>query len=93
MLMIFWDYKFSIIWGVRRWWNPLADDGDAMRLSVDQNIVHTCGETEALAYHYSLSGLWSIQNKVLVVNGDKLAATRQAICKAVIAIKGRNEKV
>lgn len=53
------------------WWNPLADDGDALRLAVKLNLLHT--------YHID-SPVWLLHFDA--TDPDKDAATRRAIVRA-----------
>jgi hypothetical protein len=66
-------------------WNPLKDDGDALRLAVKLRIVPACGDEGASTYCERLGASWSINNHV-PVNGDKYAATRRAIVRAAAEI-------
>ena len=65
--------------GVLDGWNPLADDGDALRLAVKLQIQitpRTDDKSEAAHTAYFVE-----QN-----NGDPYAATRRAITRAAAAI-------
>lgn len=60
-------------------WNPLADDGDALRLAVKLNMHITNSPIDA----------WVSTPQVLAIEplgGDKLAATRRAITRAAAEI-------
>ncbi len=63
-------------------WNPLTDDGDALRLAVKLGIVFDPrrGETYAGTYHYEVSEPH---------DADPYAATRRAIVRAAAALKGK----
>jgi len=70
-------------------WNPLTDDGDALRLAVKLNIVvWECAQyNRAMAFvrHGSASGeYWEL------VGEDPCAATRRAIVKAAAEIGKQN---
>lgn len=67
------------------YWNPLTDDGDALRLAVKLGLVLSIdlmlgGETEAWPYTHE-SRLVGEEH-----NGDPCAATRRAIVRAAAAI-------
>jgi len=70
--------------GAGQWarWNPLTDDGDALRLAVALNIGP---QPRAFSGDSSLAG----RGKYCIVeshNGDPLAATRRAIVRAAAEI-------
>lgn len=68
-------------------WNPLADDGDALRLAVKLNIEFACFDDQQSVN----AGVWSLDGKswdcMTQYNGDKLAATRRAIVRSAAAIE------
>lgn len=66
-------------------WNPLTDDGDALRLAVKLRIVPACGDEHASVYSETLGAKWCLENR-FPVNGDPYAATRVAITRAAAAI-------
>ena len=59
-------------------WNPLTDDGDALRLAVqlDIEVRHVNGAAHAGRANY----FWCTQD--WFPDGDKVAATRRAIVRA-----------
>jgi hypothetical protein len=60
-------------------WNPLTDDGDALRLAVALGIqIHIEGRDESRAVWANEIMLWT--------DGDALAATRRAIVMAAAEI-------
>lgn len=64
---------------VARPWNPLTDDGDALRLAVKLNIHITSSTVDA----------WASTEKVTAIEpmgDDSNAATRRAIVRAAAAI-------
>lgn len=63
-------------------WNPLTDDGDALRLAVRLNIEFACFDDSQKVN----SGVWSAYDCVTPYNGDKQAATRRAIVRAAAEI-------
>lgn len=69
-----------------RRWNPLADDGDALRLAVQLNIEFACFDTE----QQTNAGVWTPDSKpydcMTPYNGDKQAAVRRAIVRAAAEI-------
>lgn len=56
-------------------WNPLTDDGDALRLAVDLNLAHGLLFTRAVHRH-------AVEQDI----SDAYAATRRAIVRAAAAI-------
>lgn len=68
---------------VLRRWNPLADDGDALRLAVKLDI-DVFGTDE---YRSAETGYGVLSEPV--VNADKMAATRRAIVRAAAALEDR----
>ena len=77
---IYYRVKFEI-WG--KTWNPLTDDGDALRLAVKLSLtVDATSKTVAVVVtdqYYSVSALERI-------NDDPYAATRRAIVRAAAEI-------
>ena len=74
-------------------WDPLTDDGDALRLAVKLDIDFYMGAgdgPEAWAGYY-LPGRENKKHACQPVNGDPYAATRRAIVMAAAEI-GRNMK-
>lgn len=69
-------------------WNPLADDGDALRLAVDLSldveVLHN-----ATQINYDVRGILyhcNVGNREGDCNGDSYAATRRAIVRAAAEI-------
>lgn len=83
-----WDCKLNVYWladseGVSFEWNPLKDDGDALRLAVSLRIEY--------CYGYGLGG--EVQRvivyddlHVMVQDCDVCAAARRAITRAAAEI-------
>jgi len=74
--------------GGMRWWNPLEDDGDALRLAVTLGIDFYMGAgdvPEAWAGYY-MPGRENKKHACEPVNGDPYAATRRAITRAAAEI-------
>jgi hypothetical protein len=67
------------------WWNPLTDDGDALRLAVKLGFLCDFFKTAAV----SKTGEYEHLHKYWVsepVDGDKMAAARLAITRAAAEI-------
>lgn len=62
-------------------WNPLTDDGDALRLAVKLKLALIFHGTQVTAA-YSENGIWADEQ----LNDDPYAATRRAIFRAAAAI-------
>ena len=60
-------------------WNPLADDGDALRLAVKLGIHITSSVTDAWASALTVTAIEPMRD-------DPYAATRRAIVRAAAAI-------
>ncbi len=65
-------------------WNPLTDDGDALRLAVKLDIVPRCINGVAFAWR---DGVCDMQEPV---GDDPLAATRRAITRAAAELGKQN---
>ena len=65
-----------IEWGQ---WNPLTDDGDALRLAVKLGLHMTNGETHAWASHLAVEATEPFHD-------DPYAATRRAFVRAAAEI-------
>lgn len=63
-------------------WNPLTDDGDALRLAVKLNFLH----------HYKPQ-FESAMTQEILASTDDYAATRRAIVRAAAALAGHQEEV
>jgi hypothetical protein len=71
-------------------WNPLTDDGDALRLAVKLEMILAVrdeGKTDASVHIKDHPHPW--QSFLVEHNNDPLAATRLAITRAAAEI-GRN---
>lgn len=75
--------KFEL--GETKLWNPLTDDGDALRLAVKLEMQVYVGSHTVVAEILSDSDEPSIWQKVFVEN-DPYAATRRAIVRAAAEI-------
>ena len=66
------------------WWNPLTDDGDALRLAVTLGFVIGRNPAGTIIY----AGLWDSPKweGVDVENGESIASTRRAITRAAAQI-------
>ena len=78
-----------------KWWNPLEDDGDALRLAVKLRLLVECGYLTVNArYNCDEVEQWSLDDAGVTesVHGDIYAATRRAIVRAAAEI-GKSMKV
>ena len=64
-------------------WNPLTDDGDALRLAVTLNISPVYFSDVVFA---GVGANAVPSAEAVIVDGDKAAATRRAIVRAAAAI-------
>ncbi len=64
-------------------WNPLTDDGDALRLAVKLNLHLGLENLVANAWQGGMN-FW----QTVAHNGDPYAATRRAIVRAAAATQG-----
>jgi hypothetical protein len=71
--------------GGARVWNPLTDDGDALRLAVKLNLLPRQGVNLVSVLRPDAG--WNDENYSDHA-GDKFAATRRAIVRAAAAIGG-----
>ena len=77
----------------RRYWNPLTDDGDALRLAVNLMIAPTRYQSYSMAYALGnpLPATEEIIEWHSSNNNDPYVATRRAIVRAAAEI-GKNMK-
>jgi hypothetical protein len=74
-------------------WNPLTDDGDALRLAVKLGLVVESDSKAASSVvrntnpSWMPEGSWDVHS--VNHNGDPLAATRRAITRAAVALAMR----
>ncbi|KGC15179.1 hypothetical protein DM48_316 [Burkholderia gladioli] len=71
--------------GVWREWNPLNDDGDALRLAVHLRLMVHASSHSSSAQFYEMNGWATIEEP----HGDANAATRRAITRAAAEIGAR----
>lgn len=74
------------------WWNPLTDDGDALRLVVNLGMILAVrdeGKTDASVHIEDHPHSW--QSFLVEHNDDPYAATRRAIVRAAAEI-GKEQK-
>ena len=64
------------------WWNPLTDDGDALRLAVKLGMHFECGAEWSICYAGSVCAKQFSERH----GDDKYAATRRAIVRAAAEI-------
>ena len=75
------DYReLGLDYGGRTLWNPLTDDGDALRLAVNLFIQIYPGKDEVEIFHMEIGYV------VEPTNGDVIDATRRAIVRAAAEI-------
>lgn len=77
-----------------RLWNPLTDDGDALRLAVKLGLdveMHGCNSTHPYACAFDCER--NIAEEDQPSNGDPYTATRRAIVRAAAEIGKQKERV
>lgn len=67
------------------WWNPLTEDGDALRLAVKLDIAPVWGSNRDVV-RVDYPARFTIPLYEPVINGDRYAATRRAIVRAAAAM-------
>ena len=76
-------------------WNPITDDGDALRLAVKLGIAITPYPVYEQPKHSVIANLKNLEHSGFEVaeqhNGDPCAATRRAIVRAAAAIGSAHE--
>ena len=83
----FWSYADLCTCGGR--WNPLTDDGDALRLAIKLDLsIHTFYSDGVSS---ACSGVPYFVDEEVIHNGDPYAATRRAIVRAAAEI-GKEKK-
>jgi hypothetical protein len=70
-------------------WNPLTDDGDALRLAVKLGIAVQCHLHDGVAYAAVTVGVPNAVSVSVPLTANNCAATRRAIVRAAAEI-GRN---
>lgn len=81
------DYLGLWIWHWKDWWNPLTDDGDALRLAVKLGIgIEVINPRDSMEL-----GRTIVSNCCVLHSNDPYAATRRAIVRAAAEI-GRRMK-
>ena len=68
--------------GGHDWWNPLTDDGDALRLAVKMGIYVHCRAGSMVTSAIGDGDEWVIENW----SNDPTSATRRAITRAAAQI-------
>lgn len=71
------------------WWNPLVDDGDALRLAVNLRIDLHCGDKDVTAWVQHPGDIIESDYFEEAEGDDKYAATRRAIVRAAYEIGQR----
>lgn len=72
-------------------WNPLADDGDAMRLAVALGISTSPGEVKSSVQWWKRPGMIEQESEVVANGADRYAAMRLAIVLAAAQIGKTNQ--
>lgn len=72
----------SLVDGVSMWWDPLTNDGEALRLAVKLGIRITNNQSDAWATTPDAIAIEPLTN-------DPYAATRRAIVRAAAKIGGK----
>ena len=95
------SHKFFGLWLVKhhepseyekRYWNPLTDDGDALRLAIDLQLGISIppvvdGRIDVVTFYGPILSVIEYP-----VSGDRHAATRRAITRAAAEIQMSKEK-
>ena len=82
----YYPYNFDMESGEPEWWNPLTDDGDALRLAVKLKFSLSIEGNVSLVHNGD--GIFEEQAKDF--GDDSYAATRRAIVRAAAALGGGN---
>lgn len=70
------------------WWNPLDNDGDALRLAIKMQITITPATDSTFALAKSASCIEGFAEHCMF-DGDPYIATRRAIVRAAVGISGQ----
>ena len=93
-------YKIGAPFKPANWWNPLTDDGDALRLAVTLGLavipypIYAKPKHSVIAKQYSHASYLRGESEdvrieeIQVYGGDPAAATRRAIVRAAAALAG-----
>jgi hypothetical protein len=83
-----WPFKYAEGQGKRGHWNPLTDDGDALRLAVKLrlHILHNDAGEPVLWVSAVLNKTMIHAAEEFADEGDRAAATRRAIVRAAAEI-------
>lgn len=91
-----WEFSPGLTISGRRIWNPLTDDGDALRLAVKLGIVCSAGLHPKYVHDDDTMQAWASPDDMLTTiyegeewsrqSGDPYAATRRAIVRAAASI-------
>lgn len=87
-------YRYETETGWRELWNPLTDDGDALRLAIklnieirpDAQVFETCTAYMVGAYGYNERELWYEDENGDARTDDPMTATRRAIVRSAAKI-------
>jgi hypothetical protein len=77
----------QVPWADGKPWNPLADDGDALRLAVKLRLAVHVTDLDEEGYSRAIASEWKLRVHVReTFTDDPCAATRRAIVRAAAAI-------
>ena len=74
-------HRHGLFLASAKWWNPLDDDGDALRLAVKLQMIVNIDRSESQAGNGHIDDEYELHR-----NSDPYAATRRAIVRAAAAI-------
>lgn len=77
---------YYLVGGLDQYWNPLADDGDALRLAVKLKIDFYVGEDDGEAIYAGYFTRGSTSQRFAIERNCSDSATRRAIVRAAAAI-------
>ena len=86
-----WIAEGAVIDGDDGWWNPLTDDGDALRLAVKLRLDVWHSKWPSGKRYAAAQEVWDVNDSVYYDDGvehgnDPYAATRRAIVRAAAEI-------
>jgi hypothetical protein len=88
-----WDERYSAMHYPHKtkltdchYWNPLIDDGDALRLAAALEIRAGVSSLKAIADWWKRPSMTELDNVVVLIDGDPCAALRRAITLAAAEI-------
>jgi hypothetical protein len=82
-----WNYQYRSPFTNMHYWNPLTDDGDALRLAIGLGLdVHPIARTTSGQACAAVGAFGHGRLSEVVTPTDSFAATRRAIVLAAIAL-------